>query len=138
MMLLQRSVHFFVPLITVQLDLIPSSFLLSESQMSLNNDFSFVRFLKVVKTLYESSVFTKIGKTVGTELDKQLPARDDDTVVDSVGSLETMPDGDNLDKKDKGLLCSIADIITCQPADYSDDEDTMGRNHTFDDSHYSR
>jgi hypothetical protein len=106
--------------------------------MSLNNDFSFVRFLKVVKTLYESSVFTKIGKTVGTELDKQLPARDDDTAVDSVGSLETMPDGDNLDKKDKGLLCSIADIITCQPADYSDDEDTMGRNHTFDDSHYSR
>lgn len=110
--------------------------------MSLNNDFSFVRLLKVVKTLYESSVFTKIGKTVGTELDKQLPARDDDTAVDSVGSLETMPDGDNLDKKDKGLLCSIADIITCQPADYSDDEDTMedtmGRDHTFDDSHYSR
>eukprot|EP00577_Skeletonema_sp_RCC1716_P000654 CAMPEP_0113435386 /NCGR_PEP_ID=MMETSP0013_2-20120614/36245_1 /TAXON_ID=2843 ORGANISM="Skeletonema costatum, Strain 1716" /NCGR_SAMPLE_ID=MMETSP0013_2 /ASSEMBLY_ACC=CAM_ASM_000158 /LENGTH=547 /DNA_ID=CAMNT_0000325751 /DNA_START=68 /DNA_END=1708 /DNA_ORIENTATION=- /assembly_acc=CAM_ASM_000158 len=35
-----------------------------QAKMSLNNDFSFVRFLKVVKTLYESSVFTRIGKTV--------------------------------------------------------------------------
>ena len=99
--------------------------------MSLNNDFSFVRFLKVVKTLYESSVFTKIGKAVGTELDKQLPARDDDTAVDSVGSLETMPDNDAAGKNDKGLLCSIANLIYCQPDEYSDmEEDTRGN--TFD------
>ncbi len=95
--------------------------------MSLNNDFSFVRFLKVVKTLYESSVFTRIGKTVGTELDKQLPLRDDETAADSVASLETMPEN-YLDKKDKGLLCTIANLITCQPDDFSDEE-----HNTFDD-----
>lgn len=36
--------------------------------MSLNEDFSFVRFLKVVKTLYESSTFTQLGRTVGSAL----------------------------------------------------------------------
>jgi hypothetical protein len=102
--------------------------------MSLNNDFSFVRFLKVVKTLYESSVFTKIGKTVGTELNKQLPARDDDTAADSVGSLETMPENETYKKEKTGLLCSIANALTCQPDEYSDDENI------FDDhaSYYSR
>ena len=34
----------------------------------MNDDFSFVRFLKVVKTLYESSTFTQLGKTVKTVL----------------------------------------------------------------------
>jgi hypothetical protein len=34
----------------------------------MNEDFSFVRFLKVVKTLYESSTFTQLGKTVGSAL----------------------------------------------------------------------
>jgi hypothetical protein len=38
------------------------------SQFTTNNDFSFVRFLKVVKTLYESSTFTQLGKTVGSAL----------------------------------------------------------------------
>ena len=37
-------------------------------QLSLNEDFSFVRFLKVVKTLYESSTFTQLGRTVGSAL----------------------------------------------------------------------
>ncbi len=88
--------------------------------MSLNNDFSFVRFLKVVKTLYESSVFTRIGKTVGEELDKQMSAGDEDT-LGSVASLETMPE--NADgKDDPGILCSIAKLITCEPDDYSVDE----------------
>jgi hypothetical protein len=36
--------------------------------MAQNDDFSFVRFLKVVKTLYESSTFTQLGKTVGSAL----------------------------------------------------------------------
>ena len=116
--------------------------------MSLNNDFSFVRFLKVVKTLYESSVFTRIGKTVGSELDKQLPARDDETVIETVGSLETMPENEQPEKK-KSLferLCSPATlaqhIINCTlqaPDEYSDDEATLGRNNTLEDeqSHYS-
>jgi hypothetical protein len=34
-----------------------------------NDDFSFVRFLKVVKTLYESSTFTQLGKTIGAAQD---------------------------------------------------------------------
>jgi hypothetical protein len=34
----------------------------------MNEDFSFVRFLKVVRTLYESSTFTQLGKTVGSAL----------------------------------------------------------------------
>jgi len=34
----------------------------------MNEDFSFVRFLKVVKTLYESSTFTQLGRTVGSAL----------------------------------------------------------------------
>lgn len=37
-------------------------------KLSLNKDFSFIRFLKVVKTLYESSTFTQLGKTVGSAL----------------------------------------------------------------------
>lgn len=40
----------------------------SVAKLSMNEDFSFVRFLKVVKTLYESSTFTQLGKTVGSAL----------------------------------------------------------------------
>ena len=100
--------------------------------MSLNNDFSFVRFLKVVKTLYESSVFTRIGKTVGEELDKQMSAGDEDT-LGSVASLETMPE--NADgKDDAGILCTIAKLITCEPDDYSVD-DNFNEDASFDSRH---
>ena len=117
--------------------------------MSLNNDFSFVRFLKVVKTLYESSVFTRIGKTVGSELDKQTPARDDETLIETVGSLETMPDNEQPVAKKTIFerMCSPAtlaqSIMNCTlqaPDEYSDDDATLGRNNTLDDddhSHYS-
>ena len=44
--------------------------------MSANDDFSFVRFLKVVKTLYESSTFTQLGKTVGSALNPLSPTSD--------------------------------------------------------------
>lgn len=44
--------------------------------MSANDDFSFVRFLKVVKTLYESSTFTQLGKTVGSALNPLSPSAD--------------------------------------------------------------
>ena len=43
----------------------------SVAKMKQSEDFSFVRFLKVVKTLYESSVFTQLGRTVGTALGQQ-------------------------------------------------------------------
>ena len=116
--------------------------------MSLNNDFSFVRFLKVVKTLYESSVFTMIGKTVGNELDKQVPLKDDDTVIETVDSLETMPEiepsGIRMSFFDK--LCSPAilaqNIINCTlqgPDEYSDDEggSQMGRMNSMTDDQSS-
>lgn len=116
--------------------------------MSFNNDFSFVRFLKVVKTLYESSIFTRIGKTVGNELDKQIPIKDDDTVIETVDSLETMPDSEQPASKRSffGALCSPAvlaqNIINCTlqgPDEYSDDEGAShtGRNHSMTDDHSS-
>lgn len=40
----------------------------SIARLSVNNDFSFVRFLKVVKTIYEASAFTRLGKVVGSAL----------------------------------------------------------------------
>ena len=43
----------------------------STAKMKQSEDFSFVRFLKVVKTLYESSTFTQLGKTVGSALGQQ-------------------------------------------------------------------
>ena len=114
------------------------------TQMSLNNDFSFVRFLKVVKTLYESSVFTRIGKTVGTELDKQALARpEEDLMIENVGSLETMPE-EELPTRKKSFfekLCSSASsvIINCGLPVYSDDEEMLRRDNSLEDdhSHYS-
>eukprot|EP00986_Skeletonema_menzelii_P006435 scaffold2430_cov146-Skeletonema_menzelii.AAC.7 len=103
-----------------------------QAKMSLNNDFSFVRCLKVVKTLYESSVFTRIGKTVGAELDKQLSGGDDETAVDSVASLETMPENDIDEKDNAGLLCSIAKLITCQFDDLYSVEEHFDDNGSYD------
>ena len=109
--------------------------------MTLNNDFSFVRYLKVVKTLYESSVFTKIGKTVGSELDKQMPGRDDETMMETVGSLETMPDAEanNAINRD-GFWCHLANMIrncTLQTAEeYSDGGDDHEDDHSFDDESF--
>ncbi len=116
----------------------------THTQMSLNYDFSFVRFLKVVKTLYESSVFTRIGKTVGTELDKQALARpEEDFMIENVGSLETMPE-EELPTRKKSFfekLCSSASsaIINCGLPVYSDDEDLLRRDNSLEDdhSHYS-
>jgi hypothetical protein len=47
------------------------------AKLTLNDDFSFVRFLKVVKTLYEASTFTQLGRTVGSALNAP-PDEDDD------------------------------------------------------------
>jgi len=49
------------------------------SKMSLNDNFSFVRFLKVIKTLYESSTFTQLGQTVRSVLDQKNPKLYEDT-----------------------------------------------------------
>jgi hypothetical protein len=50
----------------------------STPKMSQNDDFSFVRFLKVVKTLYESSTFTQLGRTVGSALNTGNAQKDFD------------------------------------------------------------
>eukprot|EP00978_Attheya_sp_CCMP212_P016124 scaffold41964_cov61-Attheya_sp.AAC.3 len=53
---------------------LPYSFTIEEehldkpAKLTMNEDFSFVRFLKVVKNLYEASAFTQLGKTVGSAL----------------------------------------------------------------------
>jgi hypothetical protein len=41
----------------------------------MNEEFSFVRFLKVVRTLYETSTFTQLGKTVGSALTPAPPPK---------------------------------------------------------------
>ena len=52
----------------------------------MNEDFSFVRFLKVVKTLYESSTFTQLGKTVGSALNPlSVPLHDAQVDNDTAG-----------------------------------------------------
>eukprot|EP00547_Thalassionema_nitzschioides_P006744 CAMPEP_0194219948 /NCGR_PEP_ID=MMETSP0156-20130528/27217_1 /TAXON_ID=33649 /ORGANISM="Thalassionema nitzschioides, Strain L26-B" /LENGTH=562 /DNA_ID=CAMNT_0038949799 /DNA_START=439 /DNA_END=2127 /DNA_ORIENTATION=- len=54
------------------------------AKLSQNNDFSFVRFLKVIKTLYEASTFTQLGKTVRTALnDADSEDDEDETDCDS-------------------------------------------------------
>ena len=79
------------------------------NQMAVDDDFSFVRFLKVVKSLYESSTFTQLGKTVGTVLndgvfdeDEGASSDDDDDESDG-GSLETV-DEDEEKKNGPGVL----------------------------------
>lgn len=48
-----------------------------------NDNFSYVRFLKVVKTLYESSAFTQLGRAVGTVLSNcKSDEEGDNTVTD--------------------------------------------------------
>jgi hypothetical protein len=54
----------------------------SVAKMKQSEDFSFVRFLKVVKTLYESSTFTQLGKTVGTALGQQSALEESSSAED--------------------------------------------------------
>lgn len=66
--------------------------------MSRNDDFSFIRFLKVVKTLYESSSFTQLGNTVGTALRKPVNTIEENSVAEGQfednGSVATMEKGE--------------------------------------------
>lgn len=91
--------------------------------MTLNDDFSFVRFLKVVKTLYESSVFTQLGKTVGSALHYQpITPRDDTNVAgdkDSSGNSIVDDQTTPAVPEPSSMLCfgfSNTDSIRCQDA----------------------
>jgi hypothetical protein len=57
------------------------------AKMAQNENFSFVRFLKVVKTLYESSTFTQLGRTVGSALTTGNAHKDFD--IEGDGSQDT-------------------------------------------------
>ncbi|KAL7559512.1 hypothetical protein ACA910_010323 [Epithemia clementina (nom. ined.)] len=69
----------------------------SVPKLAINEDFSFVRFLKVVKTLYESSTFTQLGKTVGHALngeneDEFGPETDFESVHDKETAMDVSQD----------------------------------------------
>lgn len=61
-------------------------------QLAANDDFSFVRFLKVVKTLYESSTFTQLGKTVGSALNP-LGSSADALLLEEESTRKSMKNG---------------------------------------------
>lgn len=95
-------------------------------KMSLNDDFSFVRFLKVVKTLYETSTFTQLGNAVGSALHKPKgggvgnnESDEEDTV--EVGSLMTMEEENNdfapEEIKGGNFMSSFAACIVTPKAD---------------------
>jgi hypothetical protein len=56
-----------------------------------NDNFSFVRFLKVVKTLYDASTFTLLGQTVGSALNLGIQAAESELsdAVDADAILDT-------------------------------------------------
>ena len=68
-----------------------------QQQLAVNNDFSFVRFLKVVKTLYESSTFTQLGKTVGSALNIHDEEEEEEETIIEESSLNngTMEEEEN-------------------------------------------
>ena len=89
----------------------------ASKKLSLNDDFSFVRFLKVVKTLYESSTFTQLGRTVGSA----LKFNRDDAMIDDDEEDETLANGtrSTLDYEDEttkkpapALHTSLLDALT--------------------------
>jgi len=63
------------------------------AKMKQSEDFSFVRFLKVVKTLYESSTFTQLGKTVGSALGQQSAIDESSDEDDEGTAVETTSQG---------------------------------------------
>lgn len=69
----------------------------SVAKMAQSDDFSFVRFLKVIKTLYESCAFTQLGKTVGTALGQQPIIDSSDEEDDDDEGIETIGTGQSRD-----------------------------------------
>jgi len=99
-------------------------------KMTLNDDFSFVRFLKVIKTLYEASTFTQLGKTVRSAIYDKAPPNDDGTLDDDDdtlggGSLVTMDENDTTDGQGydhkKGATTSFMRVLSAchSPLDVS-------------------
>ena len=88
--------------------------------MSLNEQFSFVRFLKVIKTLYESSTFTQLGKTVRSVLHEKIPNDrryvDDRSIMDEStvgGSLMTVESTEPNQTTKKASLTLMTVLNAC-------------------------
>mmetsp|Transcript_11768 Transcript_11768/g.17156 ORF Transcript_11768/g.17156 Transcript_11768/m.17156 type:complete len:684 (+) Transcript_11768:66-2117(+) len=128
----------------------------SAAKMSLNDDFSFVRFLKVVKTLYESSKFTQLGNTVGSVLKakgpnnthdntREINDRDDDSIADdsiAVGSLMTVDDNDDETKMtresntrgNRGGFYSLLASCTTPSGEVANKSGNMDKRRDFNDA----
>lgn len=83
----------------------------------MNEDFSFMRFLKVVKTLYETSTFTQLGKTVGSALNSTgggAPARESSKEDAEITVSDKFQSSDSIIASHETIL----DILTeaCKPA----------------------
>jgi hypothetical protein len=108
--------------------------------MTNNNDFSFVRFLKVVKTLYDSSIFTQLGNTVDSAL--HSPAaniRDtfeqaDTTEEDETCNSQTMVSHDENILRDEPPKTSLFSALTSctSPASKSAGDKKKRRNGDHD------
>jgi len=73
----------------------------STAKLSQNDDFSFVRFLKVIKTLYEASTFTQLGKTVRTALhDADIEEEEDDEEEDGTQGDDSQTQDYTISQKD--------------------------------------
>lgn len=86
------------------------------AKMTTNEDFSFVRFLKVVKTLYETSTFTQLGKTVGSALkpgNSMLDSKDE-AEMDKNGQTRHRSKRDRIKPVHDTFFDAITDV--CKPA----------------------
>jgi hypothetical protein len=97
--------------------------------MTRNDDFSFIRFLKVVKTLYESSTFTQLGNTVGTALRKPVDVIEENSVaeglIDEDGSVATMEKCEEVlspPPAQQGILSALAACTSRTSCDMNEDD----------------
>lgn len=91
----------------------------------MNDDFSFVRFLKVVKTLYESSTFTQLGKTVGSVL--KDGKEEDDGVVDNDSYHRDM-DEESERARNESVFEAIHKACVLSSKSSRDEMDVKGKN----------
>lgn len=78
--------------------------------MKLNETFSFLRFLKATKSMYDSSVFHHVGLSMNKALDNNRDAYEDHSYDDSsTGSLITVDDS-TFRKVKTGILNGLVHI----------------------------
>lgn len=101
------------------------------AKLSQNNDFSFVRFLKVVKTLYEASTFTQLGKTVRSALNDGDTEDEGDETGDSQTQDYTVNKKDDESRTSNQTLLNnplYAVLTACSVPDTDAIENKNGKN----------